>query len=169
MFTRDYAFCQPVPNKLLLQYSIQSFTTVSHLRSTQVHASLSQTSITHSHRPMCMCWTQIACVALGWWDWKMLSFPLKWMCFYDQCQYKILNNDVILPPDVLPKVSPSRTRTYNVPYVGEKNQLFEPRSRLMSTERSFFYAVPKLWNRKVSTAQASASNLEAFKLFFINS
>ena len=74
--------------------------------------------------------------------------------------FKILNNDVILPPNVLPKVVPSRTRTCNVPYVGEKHQLLEPRSRLLSTE---------LWNRKVSPAQASASNLEAFKLFFINS
>ena len=103
-----------------------------------------------------------------------LLSDLKWTSLEERREraklnmaFKILNTDVILPPIVLPKVVPSRTRTCNVPYVGEKHQLLEPSSRLLSTERSFFYAVPKLWNRKVSPAQASASNLEAFKQFFI--
>ena len=56
--------------------------------------------------------------------------------------FKILNNDVILPPDVLPKVTPSRTRTCNVPYVGEKNQLFEPSHVVLNNYNSSVMSIP---------------------------
>ena len=81
--------------------------------------------------------------------------------------FKILNSDVILPPDVLPRAVSSRPRSCNEPKVGSMNKLYEPRARLLTTNRTFYYSVPRLWNEKVTPAQAKAKNLDTFKDYFV--
>ena len=77
--------------------------------------------------------------------------------------YKILNNHVILKPELLPKKKPSRfIRTSNE----KEYKLEENYSRLVSTEKTFFYSVPNLWNKTVSTLQAMAPTIDAFKKHF---
>ena len=66
--------------------------------------------------------------------------------------YKILNGDVILSADLLPRPP--------------ENQLLEPHARIKTVENTFFYQVPKLWNRIVTKPQAAAPSIEAFKNHF---
>ena len=80
--------------------------------------------------------------------------------------FKILNGGVILPPDVLPRAVSCRARSCNEPNVGEVNKLHEPRARLITTGRTFVYSAPRLWNEKVTPAQANAKTLESFKDYF---
>ena len=81
--------------------------------------------------------------------------------------FKILNDEVILPPDLLPRTNNTFPRKCNEPLVGSVNQLYEPRARLLATERTFFYTVPKLWNSRVTPSQANAPNLDSFKSHFV--
>lgn len=80
--------------------------------------------------------------------------------------FKILNGAVILPPDVLPRATSSRARSCNEPNVGAANKLYVPRARLLTTNRTFYYSAPRLWNEKVTSAQANAKTLESFKDYF---
>ena len=81
--------------------------------------------------------------------------------------YKILNNQVILPPKLLPRVSINRVpRTCNQPKVGFENQLVEPQAKLLTTGKTFFFAAPRLWNKTISQEQANAPSSDAFKKHF---
>ena len=81
--------------------------------------------------------------------------------------YKILNNQLILPPKSLPKVSKNRVpRTCNQPKVGTENQLVEPQATLVTTGKTFFFATPRLWNKTVTQEQANAPSCDAFKKYF---
>ena len=77
--------------------------------------------------------------------------------------YKIVNEKVILPTDLLPRVEsrrPSRKCTETT--VGIMNQLTEPLARTDIVGKTFFYSAPKLWNDFVTSSQANApSVLEA--------
>ena len=81
--------------------------------------------------------------------------------------YKILNGHVILESNLLPKVRIKPTqRKCNAPNVGIKNELVEPSARLQATEKTFFYSIQKIWNQRVSPAQANAPSVEAFRGHF---
>ena len=80
--------------------------------------------------------------------------------------YKIINGQVILEPELLPKAEYKRpTRQCNEARVGVKHELLEPRSRLDVTGCTFFYATPILWNN-MPEKQAKAPSIEAFKTHF---
>ena len=71
--------------------------------------------------------------------------------------YKIINNLVILPPTLLPKVTPRRpTRKCQEATVGTEQLLVEPISRLDIT-------VPRLWNSMVTPPESNAPSVEAFR------
>ena len=77
--------------------------------------------------------------------------------------YKILNKQVILEPELLPKNHMRHpTRKTN----NQENLLKESYSRLDSTQKTFFYAVPKLWNKHITPTQAKAPTVDAFKKYF---
>ena len=77
--------------------------------------------------------------------------------------YKILNNQVILESDLLPRSQSTQPmRQCNV----LKNQLFEPPSRLDVIGDTFFYATPKLWNNNITIEQANAPSIDAFRRHF---
>ena len=81
--------------------------------------------------------------------------------------YKIINGNVILEPNLLPKVKKSRPlRECNFANVGIDNQLLEPSSELHVTKRTFFYSVPMIWNQTVTPKQAQAPCTDAFKNHF---
>ena len=78
--------------------------------------------------------------------------------------YKILNNNVILTPDCLPKNKSGRpTRKI----IDQEYLLEEKYSRIYEIQKTFFYSVPKLWNNTVSAKQAKAPNVDNFKKYFI--
>ena len=81
--------------------------------------------------------------------------------------YKIINGHVILNANMLPKseIKPTQ-RQCNAPNVGSNNELIEPTSRLHTTEKSFFYSIQKIWNQRVTPAQARAPSVDAFKAHF---
>ena len=81
--------------------------------------------------------------------------------------YKILNDKLILEPNMLPKTHFQRPmRQCNGVNVGQANQLVEPKARLDVTASTFFYETPKLWNELVTPKQANAPSVEAFKRHF---
>ena len=81
--------------------------------------------------------------------------------------YKIINNEVILESNMLPKVSISnKQRQCNAPNIGIENQLIEPKPKLQITEKTFFLSVPKIWNQRVTKSQAKAPSVEAFRNHF---
>ena len=81
--------------------------------------------------------------------------------------YKILNGHVILEANLLPKIRMKPTqRKCNAPNVGIDNKLIEPSARLQTTEKTFFYSIQKIWNERVTSAQASAPSVEAFRAHF---
>ena len=81
--------------------------------------------------------------------------------------YKILNGHVILEPNMLPKFNSKRTqRKCNFSKVGIDYQLIEKQSRLETTGKTFFFSIPKIWNQKVTPAQARAPSIDAFKQHF---
>ena len=81
--------------------------------------------------------------------------------------FKIINNHVILEPEMLPKASNSRPqRECNNFKVGFQNQLSEPQARLDVVSTTFFYATPKLWNSNISPHQASSKTVDKFKKYF---
>ena len=81
--------------------------------------------------------------------------------------YKILKGHVILEQNMLPKFINKRTqRGCNINNVGIDNQLFEPIARLQTTGKTFFFSIPKIWNQKVTTTQASAPTVDSFKKHF---
>ena len=78
--------------------------------------------------------------------------------------YKIVNEKVILPPELLPRIEsrrPSRKCTETT--VGIMNQLTEPLARTDIVGKTFFYSAPKLWNDLVTSSQANAPSVDAFK------
>ena len=77
--------------------------------------------------------------------------------------YKILNGHVILDSEMLPKFKNDKPRQCNLPTVGLKNQLIEPPIGLHVTKSTFFYSIQKIWNSKVTEAQAEAPSIDAFK------
>ena len=81
--------------------------------------------------------------------------------------YKIINGDVILDPNLLPKFKYSRPmRQCNSVKVGKENQLVETNSELKITGYTFFYSVPKIWNVTITAKQAKAPSVDAFKKHF---
>lgn len=81
--------------------------------------------------------------------------------------YKILNDQVILEPSLLPKSQFTQPmRQCNEVKVGTQNQLFEPPSRLDVIGSTFFYATPKLWNNNVTIEQAKAPSIDTFRRHF---
>ena len=81
--------------------------------------------------------------------------------------YKILNGQVILKPNMLPKSNLKPTlRQCNASNVGIDDQLVEPSSRLQITENTFFYSIQKIWNQRVTPTQAKAPSVDAFKKHF---
>ena len=77
--------------------------------------------------------------------------------------FKILNNHVILEPDLLPKTpNPRPERVCK----GNSNQLAEPQARLDTTSATFFYSTPKLWNNQISSTQAKSPSVDAFQSKF---
>ena len=82
--------------------------------------------------------------------------------------YKIMNDHLILPPDLLPRdTNPRKTRPCNEVRVGTQNKLLEPQPRLNTTSKTFFYRVPSLWNNHVSPAQAQSQSIDSFKNHFM--
>ena len=78
--------------------------------------------------------------------------------------YKIVNEKVILPPELLPRVASTRPpRKCAEPLVGVSNQLVEPLSRTEIVGKTFFFSAPKLWNDYVTSSQANAPSVDAFK------
>ena len=78
--------------------------------------------------------------------------------------YKILNEKVILPPELLPKFTSKRpSRKCAEPTVGVMNQLLEPLPRTDIVGKTFFFSAPKLWNEFVTSSQANAPSVDAFK------
>ena len=81
--------------------------------------------------------------------------------------YKIMNNQVIIPPSSLPKATVTRpARKCTASLVGSAHQLLERPSKLNNPSRTFFYCAPKLWNSRVTPAQAEAPSTDAFKQHF---
>ena len=83
--------------------------------------------------------------------------------------YKIINGHVILPPDLLPGPTINRpVRSCNQARVGPVHQLAEPHSKnkIQNPAETFFFAVPKLWNARISPEQAAAPSVDSFKNFF---
>ena len=81
--------------------------------------------------------------------------------------FKILHGDVILAADSLPRLKTLRPiRKCQESRVGTANQLFEPESRLITIEKTFFYSAPRLWNSLVTPQQAGAANADCFKKHF---
>ena len=81
--------------------------------------------------------------------------------------YKILNGHVILDPEMMPKVQYQRPyRKCNEEKVGYQNQLVEPSCTIEGVKNTFFFATPKLWNESVSSVQANAPSVDAFKHHF---
>ena len=78
--------------------------------------------------------------------------------------YKIINGQVILDPETMPKLEFQRlSRKCNESKVGYLNQLVEPPCSIEVAQKTFFFATPKLWNDSVSPLQANAPSVEAFK------
>ena len=72
--------------------------------------------------------------------------------------YKILNNKVILEPELLPKKEfVHNTRKEN------NGQLEVPFSKIDNAKKTFFYNVPILWNTLITEDQSNAPSVEAFK------
>ena len=83
--------------------------------------------------------------------------------------YKILNNNVILSQDDLPRAQHNRPlRACSEVPVGVENELFEPQARLLTVSETFYYRAPRLWNKFVTPLQAKAPSIEAFKTHFKN-
>ena len=83
--------------------------------------------------------------------------------------YKILNNHVIIPPELLPRFNNIRPpRRCAEPHVGVKHHLVEPLGRTDIISNTFFFGAPKLWNDCVTPAQASATSFDSFKNHFMN-
>ena len=81
--------------------------------------------------------------------------------------YKIVNGHVILDSEMLPKMQYQRpTRICNETKVGYENQLVEPTSTLDVAKTTFFFATPNIWNNCVSSLQAEAPSVDAFKQHF---
>ena len=81
--------------------------------------------------------------------------------------YNILNNNVILEPTLLPKVTSERPeRNCKGVTVGRENQLVEPQARLDIVRSTFFYATPTLWNQNITPRLAKSVNVETFKRNF---
>ena len=77
--------------------------------------------------------------------------------------YKILNNQVILMPEYLPKNTINRPTRKPI----DKEYLLEEKhSRIDQTQKTFFYSVPTLWNNTVTAKQAKAKNVDIFKKCF---
>ena len=78
--------------------------------------------------------------------------------------YKILNGHVILESEMLPKFNNVRPiRECNAPTVGHEYHLKEPPEGLQTTQNTFFFSIPKIWNQKVTEEQARAPSVDAFK------
>ena len=81
--------------------------------------------------------------------------------------YKIINGHVILESNLLPKINTNRPqRQCNFANVGKEHQLSEPSARLQVTQNTFFYHIPKIWNKLVTPDQAKAPSVEAFRTYF---
>ena len=81
--------------------------------------------------------------------------------------FKILNNHVILEPNLLPKINYIQPdRHCKGIRVGNENQLVEPQARLDVTRATFFYDTPKLWNENITSKQANSKSVETFKRNF---
>ena len=81
--------------------------------------------------------------------------------------YKILNGQVILEPNTLPKfINKKPPRGCNINNVGIENQLIEPQSRLLSIGKTFFFSIPKIWNQRVTPHQAKSPSVDSFKKHF---
>ena len=100
---------------------------------------------------------------------KVLS-RLKWRSLEERrnharliMAYKILNGHVILESTMLPMTNskqPSRV-CKGVKY--PESQLIEPLSKLDNVQTTFFYSIPKLWNKTVTETLAKAPSIDAFK------
>ena len=81
--------------------------------------------------------------------------------------YKILNDKLILPPDLLPLANPlKQTRLTDQVRVGPNFHLLEPHARLNIVNKTFFYSAPRTWNTLVSPEQATAPSADSFKKYF---
>ena len=82
--------------------------------------------------------------------------------------YKIINSQVILQPNLLPKVNFKRPmgECNNFSKVGKEHQLIEPNPQIQVAGHTFFFSIQKIWNKKISTKQAKAPSAEAFKNYF---
>ena len=81
--------------------------------------------------------------------------------------YKIINENLILEPNMLPKATNNgKQRKCNETKVGIENQLLEPVPKLLTSSKTFFYSIPKLWNQMISPSQAKAPSVDAFKQHF---
>ena len=81
--------------------------------------------------------------------------------------YKILNNELILPPDMLTRKTHTRpTRSCSTVLVGVENELKVPSNRTINSGNTFFYQAPHLWNTIVTPTQAQAVNVNIFKSQF---
>ena len=78
--------------------------------------------------------------------------------------YKILNKQVILSPEYLPKNASSHP-TRKV--INQEYLLEERYSRVDEVQKTFFYSVPFLWNNTVTAKQAKARNVDIFKKYFL--
>ena len=83
--------------------------------------------------------------------------------------FKILNDHVILKPNVLPKPKSQRPeRLCRGIKVGAQHQLFEPQARLDVNQSTFFFITPQLWNYNVTPKQANAKTVDTFRRYFKN-
>ena len=81
--------------------------------------------------------------------------------------YKIIKGHVILDPNMLPMTqSKQPDRKCKGKILQSQYQLEEPLSKVEMSGKTFFYAVPSLWNSNITDSQAKALSLEAFKQQF---
>ena len=81
--------------------------------------------------------------------------------------YKIINGHVILDPKMMPRIEYQRLyRKCNETKVGYQNQLIEPPCTIEVAQKTLFFSTPNLWNNGVSSLQANAPSVEAFKHHF---
>ena len=81
--------------------------------------------------------------------------------------YKIIKENVILDSNMLPLTQtkqPNRKCKGKVPT--SQYQLEEPFCKVDMSKKTFFHAVPRLWNSSITDSQANAPSVEAFKQHF---
>ena len=79
-----------------------------------------------------------------------------------------MHDEVIIPPSSLPQATIRSARKSKESLVGSAHQLLERPFKFENASKTFFYSAPRMWNASVTTAQAEAPSIDAFKRHFLN-